>query len=112
MTNAATPRPDDRLSGYDPKQRAEILEAESVNVEDGTIVTEVTPDRGTRLTDDGSPPPEEQLHDAAVPADPAAPPPDTPVDRTAPLDRARAPEREPERQPERRPERTERSGQG
>lgn len=51
--------PAKKLEGYDPAQRAEILETESVNVEGNDMIRELTPDRGQSVTEPT--PPEEQL---------------------------------------------------
>ena len=53
--------PAENLKGYDPKQRAEILETESVNVEGRDMIEELTPDRGQSIVEPM--PPEDQLHD-------------------------------------------------
>ena len=52
--------PAKKLEGYDPSQRAEILETESVNVQGNDLIREITPDRGQSVTDPV--PPEEQLN--------------------------------------------------
>ena len=53
------------FEGYDPSQRAEILETEGRNVrgtgEQSDLITELTPDRGEPIT--GTADPEERLHE-------------------------------------------------
>lgn len=53
------------FEGYDPSQRAEILETEGRNVrgtgDQSDLVTELTPDRGQSITDPVDP--EDQLHE-------------------------------------------------
>lgn len=63
MTDSQTSR--QKLDGYDPAQRAEILETESVNIEANDLITEITPDTGQPLNDTVAP--EEQLHPVAKP---------------------------------------------
>ncbi len=53
--------PAQQLEGYDPSQRAEILEAESVNQQGYDLIEDLTPDRGQSVTQPV--PPEDQLHD-------------------------------------------------
>ena len=50
----------EELEGYDPSQRAEILETEGRNPKDGAIVDDLTPDRGQSITEGEAV--EEELH--------------------------------------------------
>ena len=50
----------EELEGYDPSQRAEILETEGRNPKDGAMVDDLTPDRGQSITEGEAV--EEELH--------------------------------------------------
>ena len=62
MSDKGKNDPAEKLKGYDPKQRAEILETESVNIEGNDMIRDLTPDRGQSITNPVAP--EEQLHDS------------------------------------------------
>lgn len=77
--------PDERLEGYDPSQRAEILEAEGDQITDNATVTELQPDRGESVTSPA--PPEEELHDPDRRIDNSVADTDAPLASDEPLDR-------------------------